>query len=300
MSKKLVEFDVTRPVAIIGTGVMGTKVAWACARAGLSTRLFDTEAGKAASAKALALTWSEGAERQAVEKNLHVVTSLETALDGAQLGFENVPERLGLKQEVHRQIAALLDEDAYLGSNASSLTCTPLAESSGRPDRYFNLNFADPRNMQLVELMTCGDTAAETIAFAKTWARAIGMIPIWVRKEQLGYSFNRLWRVIKKEVLRQIAEGYSTARDIDRTWMLSFGVEQGPCGLMDDIGLHSILAIEKVYHEDSGEPSDRPPDFLVGMVERGEVGVPSGQGFYTYPDPEYRQPGFLERDSDEY
>ena len=299
MRNKKGEFDLTRPVAIIGAGVMATKVAWACARVGLITQLFDIEEGKASGAKTLALTWSSDAEHHAVKNNLHVAESLEATLRGAQLGFENVPERLELKQKVHRQIGALLDDNAYLGSNASSLTCTPLAESSGRASRFFNLNFTDPRYMQLVELMTCADTASETILFAKAWARAIGMIPVWVRKEQLGYSFNRMWRVIKKEALRQIAQGYSTPQDIDRSWMLSFGVEQGPCGLMDEVGLHSILSIEKVYYQNSNDPADRAPDFLVEMVERGETGLPAGKGFYTYPNPEYRQPDFLVRDADD-
>jgi 3-hydroxybutyryl-CoA dehydrogenase len=124
------------------------------------------------------------------------------------------------------------------------------------------------------------------------WARHIGMVPIETRKEQLGYSFNRLWRVIKQEALRQIAEGYATPESIDRAWMLNFGAEIGPCGIMDEIGLHTVLAIERVYHEASGEARDRPPAFLVEMVKAGKLGVVSGQGFYSYPDPTYRAPGF--------
>jgi 3-hydroxybutyryl-CoA dehydrogenase len=75
--------------------------------------------------------------------------------------------------------------------------------------------------------------------------------------------------------------------------MLTFGTECGPCGMMDDIGLHSIVAVEKVYHEDSGDAGDAPPGFLLEMVERGELGVGSGKGFYEYPDPLYKQKDFL-------
>ena len=287
-------FDPSLPVGIVGAGVMGTKVTWACARAGLETRFFDLEEGKAESSRALALSWSEGEERAAIDRHLIVAASLKAALEGAQLGFENVPERLALKQAVHAEMSAVLPGNAYLGTNASALMCSPMAESCGRPAQFFSLNFTDPRVSKLVELMTADTVADETIAFAEAWARVIGMVPVRTRKEQLGYSFNRLWRVIKKEVLRQIAEGHATPGDIDRAWMMTFGTEMGPCGLMDDIGLHSVVAVEKVYHEASGDPADPPPDFLVRMVEAGELGVASGSGFYNSPEPAYRKSGFLD------
>ena len=289
-------FSPNRPVAIIGAGVMGTKVAWACARAGIETRLFDAAPGKARESIALACAWSNGTERLQVERHLVPAGSLSEAQDQVQLAFENVPERLELKRRVLAEMSEAAPDDAYIGSNASSLLCSPLAEASRRPERFFNLNFTDPRYSRLVELMTSPAAAPETIAFAKAWAKAIGMIPIHVRREQHGYSFNRLWRVIKKETLRQIAEGYATPRDIDRAWMLTFGTEFGPCGLMDEIGLHSILAVEKVYFELSQDESDRPPNFLVEMVERGDIGEKSGRGFYKHPDPEYLQPGFVEKE----
>jgi 3-hydroxybutyryl-CoA dehydrogenase len=287
-------FDPARPVGIVGAGVMGTKVAWACARSGLATRLFDVEPGKAAASAAAASEWGTDEERRRVRSHLVVVETLDDAMAGAQLGFENVPERLELKREVHAAMSARLPANACLGSNASSLTCTPMAEASGRPDRFFNLNWTDPRSMRLVELMTSPATAPATADFARAWARHVGMVVVETRKEQLGYAFNRLWRVIKKECLRQIAGGYATAEDLDKAWMLAFGTPYGPCGLMDEVGLGSVLAIEKVYFADSDDESDRPPAFLAEMVARGELGVQSGRGFYRYPGPAYREPGFLD------
>ena len=294
MTDNLPAFDPGLPVGIVGAGVMGTKVAWACARVGLATRLFDAQEGKAQASLDLALSWSQGEEQETIRANLIATVSLAEAMEGAQLGFENVPERVTLKQSVHKDMAGLLPSTAYIGTNASALMCTPMAEACGEPQRFFALNFSDPRTSRLVELMTAEAAAQETIAFAMAWARAIRMVPVRTRKEQLGYSFNRLWRVIKKETLRQIAQGHATPQDIDRAWMLIFGTPMGPCGLMDEVGLHSVLAIEKVYHQESADPSDLPPDFLIKMVEAGELGAASGSGFYTHPDPEYRKPGFLE------
>jgi 3-hydroxybutyryl-CoA dehydrogenase len=286
-------FDKRKPIAIIGMGIMGTKVAWACAKSNLLTYVFDAEANKAESSRKLALSWSHGDEREQVAEKMVVKPSLISVLDGVQLAFENLPEKISLKQRVIAEINDSLASSAYIGSNTSSLLCTPLAESSGRPDRFFNLNFTDPRVSKLVELMTCKFTAPETITFANMWSRHIGMSPIWVRKEQMGYSFNRLWRVIKKEILRQIDQGYTTPEDIDRAWMLTYGTEKGPCGIMDDIGLHTVLSVEQSYFEKSKCESDRPPGVLFEMVRQGQYGVVSGQGFYSYPNPEYQCQGFL-------
>ncbi len=287
-------FDPAAPIAIVGMGVMGTKVAWATARAGIPVRAYDVDAAMLAGSVARAREWGSPEDRARVERNLEPRSGLSDALAGVQLAFENVPEDLELKRRVLAQVESLLSPRAWLGTNTSSLLCSDLALALTRPERFFALNFSDPRFMRLAELMGGPDTAPATIEFAQDWARAIGMIPIVVRKEQMGYSFNRLWRVIKKEVLRQIAEGYTTPHDIDRAWMLAFGTPFGPCGLMDEIGMNTVRKIEAAYHQASGDPADQPPRFLSEMIARNQLGVASGQGFYRYPDPEYRQPGFVE------
>jgi len=298
-SASLPAFDPARPVAMIGMGTMGTKVAWACARAGIETRCYDIAGGDAlTAARTRALGWSEGEERARVAAHLHVSADLDSALDGVQLAFENVYELIDLKCRTHADLGRRLPAACYLGSNASSLRATPIAEASDRPDRFFCLNFSDPRTGRLVELMGADAMTPETAAFATAWARHIGMVPVHCRKEQMGYVFNRIWRVIKKEALRQIAEGYADAESIDRAWRLAFGTDFGPCSLMDEIGLGSVLKIEHAYADESGDPADRPPAFLEAWVAEGRLGVASGRGFYRYPDPAFAQPGWLEGSTD--
>lgn len=285
-------FTPARPVTVVGAGVMGTMVAWACVNAGLWTRLYEIDAGRAALARRQIEQWlGRPAEK------LEICNSLQAAVSGAQLVFENVPENLALKSDVLGRIHAVADPETYIGSNTSSLRCAALAHASGRPERFFNMNFCDPRESSLTELMQCAETAPQTIRFAKAWGRHLGMVVLHVRKDQMGYSHNRLWRVIKKEVLRQIDQSIATPEDIDRGWMLSFESDIGPCGIMDAVGLGTILGVEESYFRDSGDEADRPPQILVQMVADGKLGVQSGEGFYTYPDPAYRKPGFLQPDA---
>jgi len=292
------QFDATRPICIVGLGVMGARVAWACANAGLVTHGYDLSRDNAAKAVDSAIEWSAESTRERIASLLKVHDTLEEAVAGCQLVFENVPEVLEVKNTVLRQIDALLPPNACIGSNTSSFLCSTLANAIRHPQRLFAMNFTDPRKMRLVELMGGALTSAETLQFARAWAHAIGMLPAQVRREQMGYCFNRLWREIKKEVLRQIANGYCTAEDIDRAWMLAWGTRYGPCGLMDETGLDSILNVEKSYFAATGGESDRPPKFLEDMVAANKKGVSTGQGFFTYPDPVFLQPGFLEKDGE--
>jgi len=144
-----------------------------------------------------------------------------------------------------------------------------------------------------VELMTSETAPAATVAFAEAWATAIGMVPIRVRREQMGYAFNRLWREIKREALRQVARRITTPYDIDRAWMLTFRTPCGPFGLMDEIGLESVLRVEQSYYAASGRLEDRPPPFLAAMIAHGWTGARALKGFYLYGPAEYEHPEFV-------
>ncbi len=290
-------------VAMVGAGVMGSKVAWACCVAGLSVRLYDPSRPQMERALKKIECWmrEDGcAEAEIADALSHVTLhdSLGAAVDGVDLAFENVPERLDLKNSVHRQIHELVPEDVLLGSNASSIVVSDLADASGRPELFFNMNFADPREGPLVEIMVGPKTSTKTLKSAELWARKLNMIPIITRKEIIGYCFNRIWRAIKKESLFLADQGYADFEDIDRAFMLSFGVPQGPFAIMDEVGLNSVKLVEEQYYQASGDASDRPPKILNDLVDEGHLGVQSGKGFYDYPNPAYSRPGWLAKQED--
>ena len=103
--------------------------------------------------------------------------------------------------------------------------------------------------------------------------------------------------LVKKEALRVVDLGIATAEDVDRTWMIQMETSMGPCALMDRIGLDVVRDIEQVYYEESGDPTDAPPKVLLDKIEKGELGVKTGKGFYTYPDPAFESPDFLRKAS---
>jgi len=118
-------------------------------------------------------------------------------------------------------------------------------------------------------------------------------VPLTVKKEIFGFCFNLVWRTIKREALHMWAEGFVYFTDIDRAWMIFHGTPVGPFGLMDRVGLDVVYDIEAVYFNESKDPKDRPPDALKAKIEQKELGVKTGKGFYTYPDPEFLRSDFL-------
>jgi 3-hydroxybutyryl-CoA dehydrogenase len=106
--------------------------------------------------------------------------------------------------------------------------------------------------------------------------------PFVVGGESTGFIFNRIWRAIKRESLRVVAEGHATPEEVDRLWEIVMMSAPGPFARMDRVGLDVVLDIERHYAAESGDPSDEPPALLVELVERGQLGVKSGMGFFRY------------------
>jgi 3-hydroxybutyryl-CoA dehydrogenase len=280
---------------------MGSRIACQSILHGVAVRLFDIAPGALERAVEDIRRWvAERVEHRAAEimlARLRVCADLQDCATGVQLIIENVPENLELKRRVFADIDAVAPPQALIATNSSSLPSSRLAEATTRPDKVFNINFTDPMaGSLLVEVMGHARTAPEAIATGEAFVRAIKMVPIVTKKEIMGFSFNRVWRAIKREMLHLVGDGYCDFEDLDRAWMLSYGLTWGPFGLMDRIGLDVIRDIEMQYYHNSGEERDKPPRFLEGLVAAGRLGVKTGNGFYRYPDPEYQRPGWLHKE----
>ncbi|MEO8449602.1 MAG: 3-hydroxyacyl-CoA dehydrogenase family protein [Gemmatimonadota bacterium] len=288
-------------VAILGAGTMGRRIAYSCVLGGLTTRLYDSspQALEGAVPDVRALIERRQAREHsgidptdAVMKRLVICRSIQEAVDGTDLVIETVTENVAAKRAVFAEADRYAPLSALIGSNTSSIPGSKLASATARPDKVFNFNWGTPEHVK-VEVMTHPGTAPETLEAAVRFVRSLGLVPIVVAREIMGYASNRVWRAVKKEVLHLLDGGYISAEDVDRAWMLDWETPIGPCGLMDKVGLDVVRDIEMIYHGETGDRSDRPPKLLDDMIAAGKLGVKSGQGFYSYPNPAYREPGWL-------
>lgn len=294
-------------VTVIGAGAMGAQIAVHAAAMGYNAAIHDTDSEAFERTLDRLRGLLPGLTRPlivplddywAASRKVRIAPDLGEALAEADLVIETVPEELELKREVWTRIGALASQSAVLATNSSSMPVSRFEDKIPRPERCLNLHFYNPTIMvNMVDVMGGTRTAPEILEAGVAWVRSIGSVPLTVKKEVLGFCFNRVWRAIKKEVLWMWAEGVADHRDIDRGWMVANAASIGPFGRMDLVGLDVVYDIEMVYYRESGEERDRPPDRLKEMVERGDLGMKTGRGFYEYPDPEFANPAFLDADS---
>ena len=292
-----------RKVSVIGVGTLGTQIATQGASYGYDIRVYDKdpeiyqktlrklrESIKTAKREP---TLPFGEWEKAAQK-VKQCRDLSGALKDTDLVIEACHEKLDLKRKIFAQIDSLAPEGAILATNSSSIPISKIESATKRPEKCMNMHFYQMAfGLNIVDIMGGRKTTAETIEAGHQWVRSIGCIPLTVKKEILGFCFNSVWRAIKRQSLYLWAEGYVDFRDIDRAWMVFTQMSQGPFGLMDQVGLNVIYDVEMVYYNESKDPKDHPPDALKTMIERKELGMMTGKGFYTYPDPEYAKPDFL-------
>jgi len=294
-------------VAVIGTGILGTQIAIQAACHNYIVTAFDIDAASLGRVLERLKIRMQNSSRQPTipwpqmkkgARRVKQCASLKEAVAGADLVIEAVPEDLALKRKVFKQLDILTPRKAILATNSSSIPVSRMEKATGRPEKCLNIHFYSlDQGRNIVDVMGGTRTLPGIIKTGKEWVQSIGCIPLTVKKEILGFCFNRIWRAIKREALYMWDGGYVDFRDIDRGWMNWSGMSPGPFGLMDAVGLDVVYDIEMVYYKESSEPKDRPPKALKAMINRGELGVKTGKGFYTYPDPEFRRPGFLKASS---
>jgi 3-hydroxybutyryl-CoA dehydrogenase len=290
-------------VAVVGTGILGAQIAMLAVNAGYTVKVFDPREGAFQEtfnkiradlqSKGIApfIPWEQWDE---CNRGVKQLTRLDEAVGDADLVIEAVPEHIELKNKVFKDLGELTPPGAILATNSSSIPVSKMEASSGRPQRCLNIHFYFPlQGVNMVDIMGGSKTLPEVMQTGVDWIRSIRCIPLRVNKEILGFCFNRVWRSIKRETLYMWGNGFVDYRDSDRGWMVFTKMKEGPFAIMDKVGLDVVYDIEMVYYNESKDPRDKPPEALLEMVKRGDLGVKTGKGFYTYPNPEYLEPDFL-------
>jgi 3-hydroxybutyryl-CoA dehydrogenase len=290
-------------VCVVGSGFLGTQIGVLSARSGFTVSMQDvsTEAlsGSEKAVDGYIQEWVAAGDitepdGDDIKQRMSYTVDLTEAVQGAGMVIEAVVERLDVKREVFKKLDVLCDPGVVLATNSSSIKVSLIEGATRHPERVLNMHFyGHPWRRRILELMRGTKTTDEALEVAKVFCISIGVKPLIVLKESTGFIFNRVWRAIKKESLTVADEGVASFEDVDRAWMSLYDTDMGPFGLMDRVGLDVVRDIEMVYYRESRDPRDKPPGILLDRISRGELGVKTGKGFYTYPNPEYTVPGWL-------
>jgi 3-hydroxybutyryl-CoA dehydrogenase len=292
-------------ICIIGAGHLGAQIGLHCAVHGYPVCLVDTsEAALDAAtqhhqqelARRLAAQQLTSADKDAILDRIHPTTNLREGAAKADLVIEAVPEHLELKRAVFKDLDDLCPAHTLLATNSSSLRISVIEDATRRTDRVLNFHCFPSRvygQLTMVEVMRGTATSDETIQRILHFARSITLPPFLVRKESTGFIFNRVWHALRREALHVVDDGVASHEDIDRMWMLILGQANGPFGAMDRIGLDVVRDVDMVYYGESGDQSYAPTRLLLEKIEQGELGVKTGKGFYSYPNPAYSDPAWV-------
>ncbi|MBV8466454.1 MAG: enoyl-CoA hydratase/isomerase family protein, partial [Burkholderiales bacterium] len=280
-------------VGVLGAGMMGSGIAWACVSKGIAVVLKDVnveaaEHGKAYSAKLLQKRVAQGRMTQeAADAVLARIQPTTDAADlaGCELVIEAVFESRELKARVTQEIEAVLGADAVFASNTSTLPITSLAQASSRPTNFIGLHFFSPVDkMQLVEIIKGRDTSAATLALAYDFVTQIGKTPIVVNDGR-GFFTSRVFGTYVNEGMAMLAEGVPPAM-IEQAG-LQAGMPVGPLAVTDEVSLSLCHHIMKQAQADLGDNYvPHPADAVVARMldDFKRAGRAAGGGFYDYPE----------------
>ncbi|MBW1599827.1 3-hydroxyacyl-CoA dehydrogenase family protein [Streptomyces sp. JJ38] len=280
-----------KKLAVIGAGLMGSGIAQVSAQAGWDVVLRDVtdealargKGGIEASYEKFVSKGKLSAEdAQAALGRITTTTDLDAAAD-ADIVVEAVFEKLEVKQEIFRALDGVAKDETILASNTSAIPITKIAAATKRPDRVVGTHFFSPvPMMQLCELVRGLKTSDETLATARAFAEGIGKTCIVVNRDVAGFVTTRLIAALVVEAAKLRESGVATAEDIDIACKLGFGHAMGPLATADLTGIDILLnAADNIYTESQDEKF-AAPEQMRRMVDAGDLGRKSGEGYYRY------------------
>jgi 3-hydroxybutyryl-CoA dehydrogenase len=282
---------------------MGIEIAIRASLYGTNVRLYDLKPEALAHAEKEIKTQINAAYasgiyhdlKEGAQNRLAFFDSLADAVKSADLIIEAVPERLELKRETFTKLEKLVQDDTIIASNSSSIPISRIEPAVQRKERVANIHFYAPvMKNYFVDLLKGNETSDAVFDTIITWVRSLKCIPMIIKKECMGFIFNRLLHSMQHESLALWANGHADFRDVDRATMIWSGLATGPFGSMDWVGLDLVRDIEMEYYRETGDAKFLiTADALKPMIERGDLGLKSGKGFYDWSNPEFARPGFL-------
>ena len=302
---KIMKIDDIKRVFILGSGTMGVQIGIQSAMHGYQVTIFVRNPEKNN------IVWDdinkrtdwivkrevisrEGANEML--KRIYTTNDPEDAAKDADFLSESVPEIPSLKKELFERFNKLCPEHTIFATNTSTLLPSRLAESTGRPESFLAFHCNNPVFItKTVDIMGHPGTSKETLDLAIEFSRKIGLVPIVLEKEQPGYIINSLLGELMGRALELVANGVATPQQVDKSWMSNMKIGIGIFGIMDNNGIDVGWELREKYALSSGDKQAKVVyEYLkTNFIDKGHLGRKTGQGFYKYPKPEYKDPNFL-------
>jgi 3-hydroxybutyryl-CoA dehydrogenase len=280
-------------VAVVGGGLIGVGIAHQFAALGFPVAVFNRGAVSSRRARerlqsavqryvSAGLMSPQAAER--CRQDIVWRTDLAATVAEADAVLEAVVEDVEVKQRLLARLDALCPPRVILATTTSGLSITALAAEVREPARVIGAHhFNPPPLLPGVEVVAGEHTSEETIRRTMTLLRRAGKEPVLV-KDVPGFVVGRLSTALRREAWSIVQEGIAAAETVDAIWRATLGrayAAQGPLEISDSSGIDVLLRVHS-YIEPELTPSSTPSAMVARMVDSGQVGHKSGEGFYSW------------------
>ncbi len=281
-----------KKIAVLGAGAMGHGIAQVAAMAGYEVTMRDIneEFVKGGMGK---IRWSIGkliekgrispADADKTLKRIQPFVSLVDAVKEADFVIEAIPEEIKLKQQTFKEVDANAPPHAILASNTSALSITEIASATNRPEKVVGMHFFNPAQlMRLIEVIRGAKTNDETTNVTIELSKKFGKEPVLCKKDVPGFIANRITIAGTNLVTWMVYKGEYTIEEVDAAVMYKAGMPMGMFVLLDFTGIDIAYHVIKFMEE--REPNFKASPLIKEKIQKGEIGVKAGKGFYTYPE----------------
>ena len=269
-----------KTVGIIGVGQMGGGIAHVCAVAGYDVLVHDVSEEKITEgiatingnmARQVAAGSLSEADRDKAQARISAAPSVED-LATTDLVIEAATEDETVKRKIFANLCPMLNPEAILATDTSSISITRLASATDRPERFIGIHFMNPVPvMNLVELVRGIATEDVTFESAKSFIESLGKT-VTVAEDFPAFIVNRILLPMINEAIYTLYEGVGSVEAIDTAMKLGANHPIGPLQLADFIGLDTCLSIMQVLYDGLADSKYRPCPLLVKYVEAGWLG----------------------------
>ena len=277
-------------ISVIGCGTMGNGIAQTFALFDFNVKLYDISLSNLDNAKKTILKNLERmvnkevinhSDLQKTCNNITYTNDVNSVLN-SDLVIEAVTENLEIKESIFKELDAKCAEKTIIASNTSSISITKLANVTKRKDKVIGMHFMNPVPiMKLVEVINSKHTSLETTNTILDLSKKLNKIPLSVN-DYPGFISNRILMPMINEAIEALDQGVANVKNIDGIMKLGMGHPMGPLQLADLIGLDVCKSILEVMQSGLKKEKYRPNKLLVDLVNKGKLGVKSGEGFYDY------------------
>jgi enoyl-CoA hydratase/3-hydroxyacyl-CoA dehydrogenase len=281
-----------KKIAVIGAGAMGHGIAQVAATAGFEVNLRDINQ-EFVNAGMEKIKWSLGKlvekkrvteeEAQKTISRIKPLVPLEEAVKDVDYVIEAVPEKLDLKRQVFKEMDQYAPSHAILATNTSAILVTEIAEATKRPEKVVGMHFFNPAQlMRLVEVIMGEKTSDETCSIGVELTRKFGKEPVVCRKDVPGFIANRITIPATNLVAWMVYKGEYSIEEVDAAAIQKAGMPMGIFALLDYTGIDIAYNVLKFMEEK--EPLFKACPLIEEKIKKGELGIKTGKGFYTYPE----------------